>query len=458
MKSVWPVDGAMKRVAVFVLGIALSAPSAAAQSTGLGAAGELVDPETLRVCADPNSMPFTNQALEGFENKIAELMAEKLERKRVTYTWFPMATGFVRRTLGDKRCDVIIGYPQGDELVQNTNHYYATAYALVFKPGAGLDGIETLEDPRLKGKRIGVIAGTPPATNIAINGLMGKAKPYQLMIDTRIANSSEQMIGDIVKDEIDVGVLWGPQAGWFAREAGVPLTVAPLWKEKTGARMVYRITMGVRATDQQWKRQLNTFIRRNQDEIDRILAGYGVPLLNDSGQPKPVAVKLEEPPPEPDGYRMDGYLGVTPLTLKGARVLTTDEAEAQWKAKSAVFVDVLPKLPKPKDLPEGTVWHDKPRSDIPGSVWLPDVGYGELAPEMDEYFRKGLADATGGDSSKTVVIYCKADCWMSWNAAKRALAYGYKSVAWYRDGTDGWAGKGLPLEERKSVPRPGETP
>jgi quinoprotein dehydrogenase-associated probable ABC transporter substrate-binding protein/PQQ-dependent catabolism-associated CXXCW motif protein len=449
----------MTRIVVIGLVLSLfSPPPALADTSGLGAAGELVDQENLRVCADPNSMPFTNQALEGFENKLAELMAEKLKRKAVTYTWFPMATGFVRRTLGEKRCDVIMGFPQGDELVQNTNHYYSTAYALVFKPGTGLDGIETLEDPRLKGKRIGVIAGTPPATNIAINGLMGKAKPYQLMIDTRLGNSSKDMVDDIVKGEIDVGVLWGPQAGWFSRDAGAPLTVAPLWKEKTGARMVYRITMGVRATDQQWKRQLNTFIRRNQEEIDRILARYGVPLLDDNGQPKPVALKTEEAPAEPGDYRMDDYQSATPATLAGAKVASTEEAEALWKDKSAAFIDVLPKLPKPKDLPEGTVWRDKPRQDIPGSVWLPDVGYGALAPEMDEYFQKGLAEATGGDKSKTVVIYCKADCWMSWNAAKRALTYGYKSVVWFREGTDGWQAKALPLEERKPVPRPGEAP
>jgi quinoprotein dehydrogenase-associated probable ABC transporter substrate-binding protein/PQQ-dependent catabolism-associated CXXCW motif protein len=448
----------MKRSTLGLLAILLAAATARAETSGLGAEGELVDPENLRVCADPNSMPFTNQKLEGFENRLAELMAEKLKRKAVTYTWFPMATGFVRRTLGEKRCDVIMGYPQGDELVQNTNHYYSTAYALVFKPGTGLDGVETLEDPKLKGKRIGIIAGTPPATNVAINGLMGKAKPYQLMVDTRITNSSQLMIDDIVKGEIDVGVLWGPQAGWFARQAATPLSVVPLWKEKVGSRMVYRITMGVRATDQQWKRQLNTFIRRNQDEIDQILLSFGVPLLDNDGKPKPVTLKAEEPPAEPADYRMDGYLGVTPLTLKGARVASTAEAEALWKAKSAAFIDVLPQLPKPKDLPEGTVWRDKPRSDIPGSVWLADVGYGALAPEMDEYFRNGLAAATGGDPAKTVVIYCKANCWMSWNAAKRALAYGYKSVVWYREGTDGWAEKGLPLENKTPVPRPGEAP
>jgi quinoprotein dehydrogenase-associated probable ABC transporter substrate-binding protein len=261
------------------------AGSAAAQSTGLGASGELVDPDYLRVCADPNSLPFSNEKGEGFENKLAELMAEKLGRKAVQYTWYPMATGFVRRTLGEHRCDVIMGYPQGDELVQNTNPYYRTTYTLVFKPGNGLDGIESLADPRLKDKKIGVVAGTPPATNLAINGLMAHARPYQLMVDTRIDNSSVKMVDDIRNGVIDAGLLWGPIAGFYAKQSDPPLTVVPLVHEEKGSRMAYRITMGVRATDQQWKRELNKVIRQNQKEINALLHGFGVPLLDEQNKP-----------------------------------------------------------------------------------------------------------------------------------------------------------------------------
>ena len=125
---------------------------------------ELVDPNVLRVCADPHNLPFSNEKGEGFENKLAELFAEKLSKK-LAYTWFPQATGFVRNTLGAHRCDVIMGFPQGDDLAQSTNPYYRTAYALVFKAGSGLDGVTTLADARLKDKRIGIVAGTPPATN-----------------------------------------------------------------------------------------------------------------------------------------------------------------------------------------------------------------------------------------------------------------------------------------------------
>jgi len=264
--------------------LALLAAPAAAQTAGLGSAGELVDPTRLRVCADPRNMPFSNEAGEGIENKLAELFANKLG-KTVDYTFFPQATGFVRQTLGSNRCDVIMGYPQGDELVQNTNAYYRTAYALVFPPDKGLDGVETLADPRLKGKRIGVIAQTPPATNLAMNGLMGQARPYHLMIDTRFDNSAQEMIDDLKAGEIDAAVLWGPMAGYYAKMAGVPLTVVPLVKEQGGSRMVYRITMGVRPQDQEWKRTLNRLIAENQAEINRILLDYGVPLLDERDQP-----------------------------------------------------------------------------------------------------------------------------------------------------------------------------
>src|SRR5438045_2440163 len=144
---------------------------------------ELVDPKVLRVCADPRNLPFSNEKGEGFENKLAELFAEKLQKK-LDYMYFPQATGFVRMTLGANRCDVIMGFPQGDDLVQGSNPYYRTAYALISKQGSGLDDVDTLEDARLKGKHIGVVAGTPPATNMAAAGLMATAKPYPLMIDT----------------------------------------------------------------------------------------------------------------------------------------------------------------------------------------------------------------------------------------------------------------------------------
>ena len=242
---------------------------------------ELVDPKVLRVCADPNNMPFSTERGEGFENRLAELLADKLG-KGLSYSWYPQATGFVRNTLAAHKCDVIMGVPQGDDLVQVTNPYYRTAYALVHKQGDGLEGVDTLGDPRLKGKRIGVVAGTPPGNNMAANGLMANAKPYPLVIDTRVDSSAAAMMRDLASGEIDAGILWGPMAGYYARRTNPAVTVVPLVKETTGPRMAYRIAMGVRYTDQEWKRQLNRIIRENQPAINGLLMSFGVPLLDDN--------------------------------------------------------------------------------------------------------------------------------------------------------------------------------
>ena len=262
----------------------LAAPACAQTSEGNDISIELVDPKVLRVCADPRNLPFSNDKGEGYENKIAELLAKKLG-KSLAYTYYPGATGFVRLTLMSHKCDVIIGYPQGDDLVQPTNPYMRTAYALVFKSGKGFDGIETLEDERLKGKRIGIIARTPPATNLAVNGLIGDAKPYPLVVDTRFDSSTELMIKDIETGEVDIGVLWGPIAGNFANRYTPPLMVVPLVKEKTGPKMAYRMVMGVRPSDQEWKRLLNRMLADSQGEITKILLDYGVPLLDENDKP-----------------------------------------------------------------------------------------------------------------------------------------------------------------------------
>jgi PQQ-dependent catabolism-associated CXXCW motif protein len=155
--------------------------------------------------------------------------------------------------------------------------------------------------------------------------------------------------------------------------------------------------------------------------------------------------------PEPVGYRVDHYRAPTPATLAGARVLTTAEAKSHWES-GAIFVDVLAHSPRPTNLPNGTIWREKTRRDIPGSIWLPDTGYGELAADTENYFRLGLERVMQSDGAKLLVFYCLRDCWMSWNAAKRALALGYKNVAWYPDGTDGWEAAGLPSQEAKPEP------
>lgn len=259
-----------------LLSMDLVAPVCAAE----GQRPDLVNRTALRVCADPANMPFSNDKNEGFENKIAEIVAAEL-KVQVEYTWFPQATGFIRQTLFAKRCDVVIGYAQGDELVLNTNHYYRSTYALLYRAGTGLDGVVSLADPRLKDRRIGVIAGTPPANIMAQLGLIQRAKPYPLMVDRRYDSPGERMINDIRSGDIDAGVLWGPIAGYFAAKGGDKLLVVPLLKETGTPRMAYRITFGVRNLEDDWKHQLNAVIAKRQSDIDALLLQFGVPLLDE---------------------------------------------------------------------------------------------------------------------------------------------------------------------------------
>lgn len=242
---------------------------------------DLVDRTSLRVCADPANLPFSNKDKQGFENKIAELIAGQLDVP-VRYTWFPQSIGFIRQTLDKKKCDIIIGYVSAHELVLNSNPYYRTSYVLIHRKGE-FEGLKNLNDTRLKGKKIGVIAGTPPVTVLALNDLLDNIKSYHRMVDRRYFSPAEQMIDEIAKGELDVGLLWGPIGGYFAKRASKPLTVIPLVNETKGGRMSYRITLAMRRGEKVWKRQLNRIIRRKQDEINKILLSYGIPLLDESG-------------------------------------------------------------------------------------------------------------------------------------------------------------------------------
>lgn len=249
-----------------------------------GQKADLVNRRVLRVCSDPANLPFSNQKGEGFENRIADIVADELKIP-VEYTWFPQATGFIRRTLFAKACDVVIGFAQGDELVLNTNHYYRSTYAILYRKGQQpFDGIDSLADERLKGKRIGIIAGTPPGDIMTTLGLMAFARPYPLTVDRRYESPAERMIEDIRKGEVDAGVLWGPIAGYFAQRGGEALAVAPLVKQAAGPRMAFRITMGVRQGDDAWKRQLNDVIQKRQGDLDKVLLEYGVPLLDEDNK------------------------------------------------------------------------------------------------------------------------------------------------------------------------------
>ncbi len=276
--------GATKSIAVAILALIGVAGGASAQDAQTEDSIELIDPHVFRACADPRNLPFSNEAGEGFENKIAELFAQKLG-KSVAYTFYPGATGFIRNTLNAHRCDVVLGIAQGDDIVQPTNPYYRTSYVAAYRANGPLNGLESLSDPRLKTARIGIVAGTPPATLLAVNGLLGQIKSYALVVDTRFDSPTHEMMDDLDRGDIDVALLWGPIGGYYASKAKNPTTVVPLVKDENGPRMVYRIVMGVRHSDQDWKRALNKLISENKAEIQAILQSYGVPLLDESDQP-----------------------------------------------------------------------------------------------------------------------------------------------------------------------------
>lgn len=156
---------------------------------------------------------------------------------------------------------------------------------------------------------------------------------------------------------------------------------------------------------------------------------------------------------EPDGYRLNQFRAPVPATVLDAEVLDTEAARTLWEAGEAVWLDVYPKPIRPENLPEGTLWIEPKRETIPGAVWLPNTGYGKLTPDTALYLETALAELTGGDRETRVVFFCLADCWMSWNAARRAiLELGYEDVAWYPDGTDGWEAAGYPLDTVEARP------
>jgi mxaJ protein len=260
--------------ALGVIVLALPAGSALAQMSTMP---DLVARDRLRVCADPSNMPFSDKAGKGFENKIAEIVANELKRP-LHYYWMPQGPGFIRNTLGTDLCDVIIGYASGSGLVDHTNPYYASTYVLVTKKGGPLDGVNRLEDPRLKGRRLGVMAATPPTDHMLKLGLMANAKIYDLLVDHRFFSPAKTAIKDLESGVTDAVILWGPIGGYYAKHASPPLTATPLI-EKTRPYFSFRISFGIRRGELDWKHRLNAVIRKRQKDIDAVLTSYGVPLL-----------------------------------------------------------------------------------------------------------------------------------------------------------------------------------
>lgn len=240
---------------------------------------EIVDRTSLRVCADPNNLPFSNNKSEGFENKIAALLGEYLFLP-VEYTWFPQSQGFVRSTLKDYKCDVIIGISAAHGLVLNTNAYYSSVFSLVYRKDVDKT-FTTLAGPEIKNfSRIGLVAGTSPTSLMLKYGLIEQMAPYHLFVDTREDSASDQMIKDILVKKLDAGILWGPIAGYHVSQHKSELQLAPLIDDDSEElRVAFKITMGVRAGEVEWKRLINKFIKDRQPEINAILEDYGIPLV-----------------------------------------------------------------------------------------------------------------------------------------------------------------------------------
>jgi quinoprotein dehydrogenase-associated probable ABC transporter substrate-binding protein len=257
---------------LFALGVALFCWMPQSEAAGL-----------MRVCADPDNMPFSNAQGEGFENKLAELIAEKLG-DTLEYVWFSEGSGYVPNTIGSDSCDLVMGYAQGTGLIDDTNPYYYTSYVLIYRADdAGLAGLASLSDPRLKDKRIGLLARTPPASILAMHGLAANATPFEVRAGESAAKAAETMVRAVAAGELDVALLWGPVAGYYAQNAETRLKLVPLSKESVGPSTVLGITMGVRPGDPQWKHKINKVIADNQKEIVALLQAYGVPVLDPAG-------------------------------------------------------------------------------------------------------------------------------------------------------------------------------
>lgn len=240
---------------------------------------DLVTTDVLRVCSDPGNMPFSERKESGFENKIAEIIADELKVK-VRYYWLTQGPGFVRNTLGTGLCDLIIGSAGGD-IVQATNPYYRSAYVLVSRRG-DLSGVTKLDDPKLKGREIGVIAGTPPVNRMSELGLSDKLRPYAPYAfgpDRKHQTVAAEVVADLAAGKLDAAILWGPAAGWLAKQSGVEMDVVPLLQEPARPPLTFRIAMGVRVEENDWKRTLNTVLRKRRADIEKVLRDYHVPLL-----------------------------------------------------------------------------------------------------------------------------------------------------------------------------------
>lgn len=239
----------------------------------------------LRVCADPNNLPYSNEKQQGFENRIASLIARDLHA-RVAYAWWPQRRGFVRNTLKAGVCDCIIGVPSNFELASATQPYYRSSYVFVARKDRHLD-IASLDDPRLHKLKIGVQmigndhVNSPPAHALTNRGMVDNVKGYMVYGDYGNAEPGRDIVDAVARRDVDIAIVWGPQAGYFARQQRVPLAITPVSPQIDVPFLpfVFDISIGVRRGDQKLHDQLDQVIERRRAEIEKILDEYGVPRV-----------------------------------------------------------------------------------------------------------------------------------------------------------------------------------
>ena len=242
----------------------------------------IADARELRVCADPNNLPFSNERGEGFENKIAELIADELG-VTLSYTWWAQRRGFIRNTLNTGSCDLVTGTTNGIEMLRTTLPYYRSGYTFVTRQ----DGpkVSSLDDPILHNLRIGIQlvgedgANPPPSEALARRGIVDNVRGYLVYGDYRERNPAAAIMDAVAKGEIDVAIVWGPVAGYFAGRESVPLKIALVTPQNDGPRlpMVFDINMGVRRDDPTLRDEINAALSKLRPKIDAVLANYGVP-------------------------------------------------------------------------------------------------------------------------------------------------------------------------------------
>lgn len=251
----------------------------------------------LRVCADPNNMPLSNQKQEGYENKIADLLAKELGWK-LEYTWFPQRMGFIRNTLRARdpnsdayKCDLVIGWATGAEMAATTKPYLRSTFALVYVKGRGLDSITTPNDllnvpPELLAKlKLGAFAQSAPVDWLVRNGLTTQIVPYQTMSGDPANYPGEIVERDLVDGKIDAAFVWGPIAGYFGKKVTAAEIVVVPFKPQPTYQFDYSISMGVRYGEKEWKDRIEKLIDANRARIQDILASYNVPQLDEAGNP-----------------------------------------------------------------------------------------------------------------------------------------------------------------------------